>query len=162
MMKVIVALDLTDNAKQIVDSLGQRKWPFGTAFRLLTVIEPSHFAGPLSPQLQKALYELNQRQHQVAYERLMKGKQELEALVPGCSVHLDIRHGDPRIEILESATDWMCDKIILGAHGRGGNRLLPGSTFKAVLRSSPCSVELVRLHEHRNRPESLQSAAALR
>jgi nucleotide-binding universal stress UspA family protein len=53
---------------------------------------------------------------------------------------------DPRRGIIDCATEWKADLIVMGSHGRRGlDRLLLGSVAEAVLRHAPCSVEIVRL-----------------
>jgi nucleotide-binding universal stress UspA family protein len=54
--------------------------------------------------------------------------------------------GDPRAVIIDHATRWNADFIMLGSHGlKGLDRLLMGSVSEAVLRHAPCSVEIVRI-----------------
>jgi nucleotide-binding universal stress UspA family protein len=53
--------------------------------------------------------------------------------------------GHPRIEIAEYANQWGADLVVVGSHGRSAvTRLLLGSVARTVLRSAPCSVEIVR------------------
>lgn len=60
--------------------------------------------------------------------------------------------GRPANLIVEQATDWQADLIVLGTHGRRGlKRLALGSDAELVLRMSPVPVLLVR-----DRPEALQ------
>jgi nucleotide-binding universal stress UspA family protein len=55
--------------------------------------------------------------------------------------------GDAKTKILENATKWGADLIVVGSHGwKGLNRFLLGSVSEAVARHAPCSVEIVRMH----------------
>lgn len=55
--------------------------------------------------------------------------------------------GDPRTGILDLATAWPSDLIVLGSHGRRGwDRLLMGSVAESVAVHAHCSVEVIR-HE---------------
>jgi nucleotide-binding universal stress UspA family protein len=56
-----------------------------------------------------------------------------------------IRHGDPRAEIVEEATHWHADVVLIGSHGRTGvTRWLVGSVAEHVARHAPCTVEIAR------------------
>jgi nucleotide-binding universal stress UspA family protein len=62
-------------------------------------------------------------------------------------LHVDtiVREGDPRTEIVDEATEWRADLIVVGSHGHTGlTRLLLGSVAQAVVAHAPCSVEVVR------------------
>ena len=53
--------------------------------------------------------------------------------------------GHPRSDIACFAKEWGADLILVGSHGHGAvGRFLLGSVAQAVLRTAPCSVEIVR------------------
>ena len=57
-----------------------------------------------------------------------------------------LKEGDPKSRIIDLATEWHADLIVLGSHGRKGlNRFLLGSVSQAVARQAPCSVQIVRI-----------------
>jgi len=57
-----------------------------------------------------------------------------------------LKEGDPKLRIIDLATEWHADLIALGPHGRKGlNRFLMGSVSEAVARHAPCSVQIVRI-----------------
>jgi nucleotide-binding universal stress UspA family protein len=57
-----------------------------------------------------------------------------------------VREGDPKMVILDCATEWRADLIVVGSHGRKGvTRFLLGSVSEAVARHAHCSVEIARL-----------------
>ena len=63
----------------------------------------------------------------------------------GLSVETVVREGDPRTVIVDEATEWRADLIVVGSHGHTGlKRLLLGSVAHAVVAHAPCSVEVVR------------------
>ncbi len=56
-----------------------------------------------------------------------------------------VRVGTPAAEIVDAATEWHADLIVIGSHGRGGvSRLLLGSVAEGVMRHAPCPVLVVR------------------
>jgi nucleotide-binding universal stress UspA family protein len=57
-----------------------------------------------------------------------------------------LTEGDPKSQIIDVASDWHADLIVLGSHGRKGlDRFLMGSVSEAVVRHAHCSVEIVRI-----------------
>ena len=54
--------------------------------------------------------------------------------------------------ILDEATTWRADLLVMGTHGRRGmNRMLLGSDAERVLREAPVPILLVRADEHKQR-----------
>jgi nucleotide-binding universal stress UspA family protein len=63
----------------------------------------------------------------------------------GLPVETSIREGDAGREIVEEATAWGADLVLVGSHGRTGlQRVLMGSVAQHVVSHAPCSVEVVR------------------
>src|SRR5208282_456149 len=57
----------------------------------------------------------------------------------------EVRMGFPRKVISECAMELQADLIMVGSHGRGAiERFLLGSVAQAVLRTAPCTLEIVR------------------
>jgi nucleotide-binding universal stress UspA family protein len=64
----------------------------------------------------------------------------------GFEASTSVREGDPKMVILDCATDWRADLIVVGSHGRKGvTRFVLGSVSEAVARYAHCSVEIARL-----------------
>lgn len=64
----------------------------------------------------------------------------------GLKVSTSVVRGKPRSKIIDVASKWKADLIVLGSHGRRGfNRMLMGSVSEAVVRHAPCSVHVVRV-----------------
>src|SRR5690606_5705918 len=63
---------------------------------------------------------------------------------------MQIAFGHPRQEIHRVATEFGCDLIVVGSHGRHGLALLLGSTANDVLHGAPCDVIAVRLNNTEN------------
>lgn len=59
----------------------------------------------------------------------------------GITLTTTLFEGDAVTRILDRATDWNADLIVMGTHGRSGfERLLLGSVAEKVLRKAPCPV----------------------
>ena len=64
----------------------------------------------------------------------------------GRAHEIDVRSGDPAHEIVQAASEWSADLIIMGSRGRTGlARLLLGSVARKVVTHAPCSVLIKRL-----------------
>ena len=56
-----------------------------------------------------------------------------------------VEEGIAKSVLVEAATSWPADLVMMGSHGRRGlARFLMGSVSEGVSRVSPCSVEIVR------------------
>jgi nucleotide-binding universal stress UspA family protein len=72
-----------------------------------------------------------------------------ELRVAGFTTTTSVREGDARKAILDCASEWHADLVVLGSHGRKGlDRLVLGSVSDGVARHAPCSVEIVRAARH--------------
>lgn len=60
-------------------------------------------------------------------------------------VFLHVRVGSPALQIARLAADLEADLVVVGSHGRRGlSRLFVGSVAERVVRTAPCSVQVVR------------------
>jgi nucleotide-binding universal stress UspA family protein len=56
-----------------------------------------------------------------------------------------VREADPKQAILDYASEWAPDLIVVGSHGRRGlERIALGSVSEAVMRHAHCSVQIMR------------------
>jgi nucleotide-binding universal stress UspA family protein len=57
-----------------------------------------------------------------------------------------VEQGDAKSKIIDWASKWRADLIVVGSHGRKGlEHFLLGSVSEAVARHAGCSVEIVRI-----------------
>jgi len=143
-MKTVLAIDGSSYSEYAVKTVAERLWPSNTTVRVLTVIQDipppaSELWYDASGSLERVNQELEKRA-----EGLVKNI--AESLKPsGLNVELAVRHGDPRSVIVDEATEWEADLIVVGSHGYTGlKRLLLGSVSQSVVAHAPCSVEVVR------------------
>jgi nucleotide-binding universal stress UspA family protein len=158
-MKVIVAIDQSANWKQIVEAITKRRWHRDTSFKVLTVLEPMQWEKS-SPVSSEIAHEMALRRQKLASQVLLDARGIIEKNIRDCAVHVEVRTGSPRTEIVDAATDWMADKILIGAHGHSPNRLFSGSVSQAVAQHALCSVELIRLREPPEPSENLPATQA--
>jgi nucleotide-binding universal stress UspA family protein len=144
-MKVVVAIDQTDNRFEVLNAVLNRHWPKDVFIKILTVVEPFEWDG--IDKIGQTSSELLGKQKAHAQEILTQARALVEKAHPTASVHMELRVGDPRTEVVMSATHWDADRIIIGAHGTSPNRLLPCRIGPVIARTATCSIELVRLKD---------------
>lgn len=148
-MKVLIAVDSITTLDILLDEISARSWPAGTEAQVLSVVEDGDV--PLQTWRDEGYgvsgirREMARRGEQVsllAVERLKR---------IGIAARVVIMRGDPAFLIPFAARKWSADLILLRAHNRTDLRKrLLGSVAKSVIKSAPCSVELVRTRDKAN------------
>lgn len=143
-MKIVLAYDGSPSSDAALEEVARRPWPAQTAVRILLVDPPldsSRFPGTAPTVFD----ELVQRQRAAAVDRLTAAAAALRAKAPNLAVTPLLRDGSPRDVILDEASEWPADLIVLGSHGYGAvRRLFLGSVSLAIAANAPCSVQIVR------------------
>lgn len=138
---VLVAIDLIDECRPVAEHARQLAQALGAKLTIVHVVEPLAMA--YGGDVPMDLSMLQQQQFEQAKERM-----QLFATEYGLpEQQLQIAFGQPRQEIHRVATEFGCDLIVVGSHGRHGLALLLGSTANDVLHGAPCDVIAVRLHK---------------
>lgn len=132
-MKILLAVDSSKGSQFALDEALARPWPVNTEFLLLSVLERSFARFP----------EILRDAEQQATHMVKAAAQTFIRVARTCTYEVIV--GTPRHAICEFARQWKADWIILGSHGHGAiARFLLGSVAQGVLRTAPCSVEIVR------------------
>jgi nucleotide-binding universal stress UspA family protein len=132
--KVLLAIDSSAASKNVVDEAAARPWPKQTVFSALHVVDFHNFARfPLLIEEAKRQAAALVRE---AAEKLIRA---------GHPCEFETTVGSPRNAITECARQWRANLIMAGSHGQGAvARFLLGSVAQGILRTTPCSVEIVR------------------
>lgn len=147
-MRILLAIDDSASSEAATQAVLSQFQSTTTEVRVLHADEwpkdlpPSlSFAeGPAAAQAILGLHAL--RRHDA--ESMVAGVAQ-RLRTAGFAASTVVPEGDPRHAILDAASDWSPDLIVMGSHGRRGlNRLLLGSVSEGVTRQAPCSVEIVR------------------
>lgn len=142
-MKVIICVDDSQFTEKMMKQILERRWHDDTKFKLLTVLEPIS----MSPDPKMTEFITLKRERE-AKKRLGAWRTMLSNEIPRSIVHTDIRLGSPADEILNAATEWNAQKIIMGAHNKGiCPRFNLGSISGSVVKQATCSVEVLRDNE---------------
>ena len=145
-MKLLLAVDSINTLDILINEMSARSWPSVTEARVLSIIDdgdvPLKVWGEEGYGLSALRREMHRRGEQIsalAVERLRK---------MGIPSQVVIMSGDPKFLISFAARSWPADLIFIRANNRKDfrSRLL-GSAAKSVVKSAPCSVEVVRARE---------------
>ncbi|MGB5261305.1 MAG: universal stress protein [Gammaproteobacteria bacterium] len=146
-MKILLATDGSDSAREAVDLLIRFPFPKDSSATALTVIDDRIFTVSRPG-------DLDEDQNRLLQETERTIKEESEQLLAAESARLrdagwsgstEIRKGDPAEEIIQAAEELQPDLIVLGSHGiEGMTHFLLGSISDQVLRYAGCSVLIAR------------------
>lgn len=146
-MKVMLAVDDSDHSEYALESVVKRPWAPGTQFLVFMVCEPYHpdFAGWDEHAVEQAK-QYARRLETTANAYVEKCANRIKEAVPDCSVESEvIESGRIKETIIQRASTWSAELIVMGSHGRTGlERFLLGSVSQAVVSHAPCSVEIVK------------------
>ena len=139
-MKILLAIDSSSASQNVIAEAATRPWPSGTRFCVLHIVDVVGMGRSLAMIDEEKRY--GQTLVAAAAEKLVRAGHETSS---------DILVGFPRKAVVQYAKEWGADFVMAGSHGQGAlSRFLLGSVAQAVLRTAPCSVEVVR----RGVPES--------
>lgn len=144
-MKILLPIDGSACSDAAVQELVRRPWPSGTKIEVLSVAYPSpDILDPLLVGKAFHLDSLNKERKRARHD-IDEAAATITRSTPFLEVSTKIIDGSPKEVILQEATDWGADLIMLGSHGYGAAmRFLLGSVAHAVALHAPCSVEIVR------------------
>jgi len=132
-MKILLPVDSSDDHKLISDFVINYKWPDNSSFKFLHVLgamatEDDYLEAEASSQ--KMLHRFAAR---------------LKRSIPTAHVTCEVSSGDPSLEIISTAGQWMADIIVMGYRVRNDvSGFLAGSVSKCVTNQAPCSVATIR------------------
>jgi nucleotide-binding universal stress UspA family protein len=137
-MRLLLAVDDSKFSEAATQAVIAQYQPEGTEVKVLNVVDlaipiPTSDAAGFRQESLKHGQELVQRT-----ERLLSNA--------GYKTQTAVDEGDPKSKIIDQATQWNAELIVVGSHGRKGvDRFLMGSVAEGVVRHAHCSVEIVRV-----------------
>lgn len=144
---ILVPTDLSEGAEQALDYACELARTLGAQIHLLNVISiPALGVPELGVALTASIIDELVVGNQDAIDRLARTR---------CTAEIGqvmVRTGDARDVINQTAKELGAELIVMGTHGRRGiSRALLGSVAENVVRTAPCAVLTVRLHDvHRS------------
>lgn len=145
MMKVLIAIDESDFAEAILDTVLKHHFADQYDFAVMHVVEPLLVGSYMSLLPSPVLDEIRDK-------RLAQGKQlvhefgnKLRQAYPDAYIDERVIQGFPTEDIVDFANAWSADFIVVGSHGRRTvTNLLLGSVSQAVCSKANCPVMVVR------------------
>ncbi len=138
--KMLVAIDLTEEAPQVMNKAKAMSQAHGAELMLIHVVEPVGYA--YGGDIPMDLTELQDQLDKAAHEQLASYGEQYGVNTDSQIVTV----GRPESEIHRLAKEHGVDLIIVGSHGRKGFQLLLGSTANGVLHGTECDVLAVRIN----------------
>jgi nucleotide-binding universal stress UspA family protein len=145
-MKIMLGVDESSFSQHAVQNLIAEFRPRGTEVQVVHVIEPIsvYFSAEWFPHFVPQVEKIEQDRLKEASTLVEKVCAKLRKA--GFRNSKAILRGDPKSVLLDRATEWKPDLIVVGSHGlKGLNRLLMGSVSEAMVRHAACSVQVVRV-----------------
>jgi nucleotide-binding universal stress UspA family protein len=134
-MKVLIAVDNSKFAAEVMGAVAKRAWPKDTEFLILDVVETCSLPGSTESFLHQCRILLDGR-----VTSLLKR-------LPTHKVESEVVEGAAKEQIVEVADRYGADLIIIGAHGESGiKRRRVGNIVTAVVNHADCSVEVIKPH----------------
>lgn len=141
-MKILLGMDdskASENAAAVVAAQFRTE---GVEVLVLRVLQPVASMPP--PEMDPGYAPELEDQKQPARALVERIANELRGA--GFQAQTAVQVGDATRTILDTATEWHADLIVVGSHGqRGIQNLLSGSVAESVARQAKCSVEIVRM-----------------
>jgi len=144
---ILIAIDDSDCSSAAIEMFVRQHWGENTNFKVITVTKPAaQLLGiELDSLLKAAVNESEQKENKLKHERLKEAASKIAQGHNPESVSFDLLTGDAREVILQTASDWPADLIVVGSRGRNRlTRLLLGSVSHAILLHSQCSIQIVK------------------
>lgn len=135
---ILVALDASEQADIVVQTLDALQLAAATKIILAHVIPPSEMDG------EWAADRPHNPSEEILYARVEKQLQAYQTNLP-CDRQIEIVSGNPAEEIIRLANIHAADLIVIGSRGLTGvKRILQGSVSGQVVEEAPCSVLVVK------------------
>jgi nucleotide-binding universal stress UspA family protein len=144
-MKILLAIDDSKFSEAAIQTVIAQARPQNTEVRILHVLLPPSLLlgremGGYDPEIE-AVWNAEREQAKALITKTVGTLR-----TSGFNVTSTLEEGDPKPRIIDVASEWNADLIVLGSHGRKGlDRFLMGSVAEGVARHAKCSVEIVRL-----------------
>ena len=144
-MRILLAVDGSQCSDRALKAVIARTQPKDAEIRVVHVVEPpSLLVAREMGGYDRALDAVWEAETKQAQALVAKVADELRS--NGLKVTTAVEQGEPKSKIIEAASKWHADLIVVGSHGRKGlEHFLLGSVSDAVARHAGCSVEIVRI-----------------
>jgi nucleotide-binding universal stress UspA family protein len=158
-MRVLIATDGSEYSQAAVEQYLRMFADTGDYAKLVSVVEPvTHIVGAPFGVVDNYYNAYISEARTIAETHVTQAAEAVAAKLGDDKVSTEVVIGSPSRSIVESASEWKADLILMGSHGRGfWQRVYLGSVSAAVVQHAPCSVLIVRApHLDSRRSEQTQ------
>lgn len=144
-MKILLAVDGSKYSEAALQAVQSKIRKEDSEVLVLQVVEPRIFSTPpqMSSGYEPELAEMMKEQFKQAQQIVESACAALKSA--GFKAGSRVVEAETRAGILDVASEWHADLIVLGSHGRKGlQRFMLGSVAESVARGAYCSVLIVR------------------
>jgi nucleotide-binding universal stress UspA family protein len=147
MMRILLAIDESACSAAATAAVLEQFMPSHTVVHVVTADDwpgglPPEASFAEGPGAAESVLALHQRRRENAASLVTAAADKLREA--GFATAASVRFGDPRSAIVDCATEWHADLIVLGSHGKRGLSRMLSSVSDSVARRAPCSVEIIR------------------
>ena len=145
-MKVLIPTDGSDFSRFAIESYGRAIAGEDDSVRVIAVVEPvSHIVGAPFGVVDDHYNSYIKKARSEAETHLYEARSLIAESCNIADVETSVIIGPPARSIIEDATEWGADLIVMGSHGRGfWKRVYLGSVSASVVHHAPCSVLVAR------------------
>ncbi|MBK9143369.1 MAG: universal stress protein [Candidatus Melainabacteria bacterium] len=148
-MKIIVAVDGSECSDNAVNFVAEHGWKAGTRFMVLSIIQPPPREFNFLRQTSDVPTTYEEKIATQSKKIASKAAERLEKELSGFVVEQKVESGPVAETIVRVARSWQADLIVVGSHGRTGvEKILLGSVAEEIVKTAPCSVEVIRECTH--------------
>ena len=139
-MKILMGVDDSKSCETLLQAMVHQFRTENTEVRVLHVLQP---AAPAPPQMAPGYAPELTEQAKQSNELVERIANDLRGA--GFKAEAAVEIGDIRETMIERASEWGADLIVVGSHGeRGIWQYLLGDVAEFVARHAKCSVQIVR------------------
>jgi nucleotide-binding universal stress UspA family protein len=140
-MNILLAMDGSQYSEAALERLLRQFSPQETRVKVLHVVPT-----PISADMEAAPLIGTEIAEHIGYGAALVDEARQRLATAGFRVETAVVRGDVAEKIVQAATQFGAELIVVGSHGRTGIRsFLLGSVAQAVSRNAGCTVEIVRL-----------------
>jgi nucleotide-binding universal stress UspA family protein len=151
-MRILIGTDGSEFSCKAACSVANRPWPPRSQVKVISageVLVPQGATAACSPYSiysEQSLAEIAEITRKHAEDAVAETKSILRSAdLKICEAPQEMPVGDPRTVLLDEASSWKADLIVVGSHGKHGfDRVLLGSVSESVATHAHCSVEVIR------------------
>lgn len=143
--KVLVAIDGTGLPEVVIESLSAQADPGKTEILVLQIMEPLLYATPpqMSARYQPETMARRMKLHEHAKDNLTHAVKILRDA--GFTVHCRLVESEIKEGILNVASEWGANLIVVTSHARKGvAKFLHRSVAEGIIHRAPCSVLVLK------------------